>query len=301
MRYLLTFLTLCLLIIIPYPLTAQSQLPAPSQIISGDTIQLELFFPFIKQGRVGVIRVVAPQAQSIKGTFLNRDVNFFQVEVEEHYYALLSVPLTQSQRDHELNVTVTTNANTQTLSALVRVTSGEFIQQNVTIVNDTINTLLDREKEDSELALLFSLASTITPVTYWQKTGFIHPIETSLTSPFGAVRLFNGTYETLHTGWDYQATLGQPMVASAGGVVVFNGRLDIRGNYVLVDHGNGVYSGYAHLSVSHVTKGQRIYAGQIIGQVGNTGRSSSAHAHIEFIINNQWIDSRDFLSLPIPK
>jgi murein DD-endopeptidase MepM/ murein hydrolase activator NlpD len=122
-----------------------------------------------------------------------------------------------------------------------------------------------------------------------------------LTSPFGAVRVFNNNFNTLHTGWDYQVGVGQPVMATASGVVAFAGPLDIRGNYVLIDHGYGVYSGYAHHSVIYVTQGQPVSAGQIIGQVGTTGRSSSPHAHFEMAVNGYWIDSVDFMKLPLPR
>ena len=89
-------------------------------------------------------------------------------------------------------------------------------------------------------------------------------------------------------------------MATASGTVAFAEQLDIRGIYVMIDHGYGVYSGYAHMSVLYVTQGQSVKAGQIIGQVGTTGRSSSPHAHFEMIVNGEWIDPTDFLRLPLP-
>jgi len=184
----------------------------------------------------------------------------------------------------------------------VDVSSGGFIQQDVNIVveDERLAILLDPEVEAAELAQIFELAAPITPETLWDEQGFSPPINAELTSPFGAVRVFNGTFNSIHTGWDFQATIGQPLSASAAGRVVFAGMLPIRGNYVLIDHGRGIYSGYAHMSILYVTQGQRVSAGQIVGMVGSTGRSSSAHAHIEFIVNGEWVDAADFIRMYIP-
>src|SRR5690606_37276119 len=113
----------------------------------------------------------------------------------------------------------------------------------------------------------------------WDETGFQLPILSTLTSPFGAFRTFNDTVNTRHTGWDIQATMGTPIMASAGGKVVFSGMLPVRGSHVIIDHGYGVFSTYSHMSVVHVTRGQTVTKGQIIGEVGANGRASGPHFH----------------------
>ena len=86
----------------------------------------------------------------------------------------------------------------------------------------------------------------------------------------------------------------------AGGRVVYAGNMDIRGGYVLLDHGHGVYSGYAHLSVIHVIEGQFVRQGQLVGLAGSTGRSSDPHLHVEMRLNEQWIDPVDFVNMWLP-
>jgi len=268
----------------------------PSVVINGTTTALELYFTTLGQGRAGLVRLVGPHRDPIEARFLNQPVRFFQRRGYEGHFALLTVPLNQAPRVYEMTIAW----GGENLVAPVNVVNGGFIQQDVIVVGRA-NELLNRDIEDAELARLFELAAPITERTLWGANGFTPPLNTPLTSPFGAQRLFNGLYETIHTGWDYQATLGLPMGAIASGRVVFAGPLEIRGNYVLIDHGLGVYSGLAHLSVIHVIEGQEVIGGQIIGQVGSTGRSSSAHAHLEMIVNGQWIDSADFLALPLPR
>ena len=86
----------------------------------------------------------------------------------------------------------------------------------------------------------------------------------------------------------------------AGGTAAFAGHLDIRGNYIVINHGWGVYTGYAHLSQINVERGQTITAGQIIGLTGNSGRSSGPHLHWEVAVNGEWIDGSLFLDTWLP-
>ncbi|MEO1290515.1 MAG: M23 family metallopeptidase, partial [Chloroflexota bacterium] len=167
--------------------------------------------------------------------------------------------------------------------------------------DDNLNRLLDPEIEQAELERIFDIASGVSDEPFWGENSFVAPSPNAeLTSPFGAVRVFNEELQTVHTGWDFNAPTGTPLMATAAGEVVFAGQLDIRGNYVLVNHGRGIYSGYAHLSVIFVTQGQPVSEGQVVGTVGSTGRSSSAHAHFEMIANGIWIDATDFVQMYVP-
>lgn len=274
----------------------------PSRTISGERVSLLLFFSQLQQGRVGLIAVDAPDAVQVTGQFSGRTLAFYIGEESPTiHYGLLTARLDQPIRDnYELMISVSfADGSREDLIAPVSVSSGGFIQQEVTLLPDQMN-LINPDVEAAELERIFALTERVTPERMWDKNSFIVPVNAPLTSPFGAVRIFNGTFNTIHTGWDFQAQIGRPMLATAAGEVVFAGPLDIRGNYVLIDHGLGIYSGYAHLSVIHVAQGQRVNAGQIIGQVGSTGRSSSAHAHVEFVVNNQWVDGADFIRLSPP-
>src|SRR5690606_36674582 len=119
-------------------------------------------------------------------------------------------------------------------------------------------------------------------------------------SPFGAFRNFNGTLQKRHTGWEISTTLGVPVMASTSGEVAYAGRFDIRGNIVVINHGFGVYSTYNHLSQIHVTRGQTIDRGQIIGVTGDTGRSSGPHFHWEMAVNGDFVDSVHFAETWLP-
>lgn len=295
MRRLLLWGLTSLLLVLPLTPSYSQPLPTPAVEVTQESVTVRLFSETLRQGRAGLLSVLAMAQPS--ATFLDEALHFFQVEGDPAWYALIVAPLNQSPRSYPVLV----EADGQTLSVPVQITSGGFIQQQVIIVSD-MGGLFDRDIENAELERITTTARTITPVVYWLGRGFGHPIETTLTSPFGAQRTFNGLYETIHTGWDYNAPVGRPLVASAPGRVAFAGHEAIRGNYVLIDHGYGIFTGYAHMSVVYVTQGQLVDRGQIVGLVGSTGRSSSAHAHFEMLVNGQWVDSTDFINaLPLPR
>ena len=87
-----------------------------------------------------------------------------------------------------------------------------------------------------------------------------------------------------------------PAYAAANGTVVFAGELAVRGNAVIISHGWGVYTGYAHLSEIDVAVGDYVEAGRKIGMVGATGRVSGPHLHFEVYVGGVPVDPSDWLS-----
>ena len=100
----------------------------------------------------------------------------------------------------------------------------------------------------------------------------------------------------LHTGMDFQAEHGTPILAAAGGVVVVKEHHSGYGNLIEIDHGNELITRYAHASAMFVKKGDLIKRGQKIAAVGNTGRSTGAHLHFEVLVQGVPQDPQKFLS-----
>lgn len=104
----------------------------------------------------------------------------------------------------------------------------------------------------------------------------------------------------LHTGLDFSAETGTPILAAAGGVVTSQEFHPAYGNMVDLDHGNGLVTRYAHASRVHVKLGQIVKRGQTIAEVGNTGRSTGAHLHFEVWFNGVVQDPQHFLHPATP-
>ena len=93
-----------------------------------------------------------------------------------------------------------------------------------------------------------------------------------------------------HSGTDFPADYGTPVLAAGAGKVIFAGRYSGYGNCVQIDHGNGVVTLYGHMQRILVKKDAVIAAGDRIGQVGSTGRATGPHLHFEIRLDNRPVD-----------
>lgn len=105
---------------------------------------------------------------------------------------------------------------------------------------------------------------------------------------------FNGE-KAFHEGLDFPAAVGTRINAAAGGIVSFAGPSADYGKLIIIDHGSGLDTRYAHSSKLLVTVGQRVEKGQEIAEIGNTGRSTGPHLHYEIRLNGNALDPRRYL------
>jgi murein DD-endopeptidase MepM/ murein hydrolase activator NlpD len=108
---------------------------------------------------------------------------------------------------------------------------------------------------------------------------FIRPRSTAITARFGTGRMFNGTLSARHLGVDFRGRTGSPILAANRGIVALVDRFFLAGNVVYIDHGDGVVTGYFHMSRALVAEGDTVARGQKIGLVGATGRVTGPHLH----------------------
>ncbi|MBQ8677734.1 MAG: M23 family metallopeptidase [Alphaproteobacteria bacterium] len=115
--------------------------------------------------------------------------------------------------------------------------------------------------------------------TFW-RSGFIRPVEGRISGEFGGQRIMNKVPKSPHRGMDIAAPAGTPVKASADGVITLTAPdLFYSGNVVVIDHGFGLQTIYAHLSEIKAVSGQTVKQGDIIGLVGKTGRATGPHLH----------------------
>lgn len=126
-------------------------------------------------------------------------------------------------------------------------------------------------------------------------TEFIRPVEGRISSVFGLRRFFNNQARRPHSGLDIAAPEGTPIKAISDGKVIQTGDFFFSGNMVYLDHGQGVISLYAHMHKIHVKPGQLIRQGEIIGEVGETGRVTGPHLHLSLLLNRSAVDPEHWL------
>jgi murein DD-endopeptidase MepM/ murein hydrolase activator NlpD len=131
-----------------------------------------------------------------------------------------------------------------------------------------------------------------------QWTGpFVRPVPQAANSRFGTRSIFNGEARNPHGGADFPSPSGTPIHAPNAGRIVLAEPLYFSGNTIVIDHGLGLFSLLAHLSVIGVRDGDRVSAGQVIGRVGATGRVTGAHLHWAVRANGARVDPVALLTL----
>ena len=120
--------------------------------------------------------------------------------------------------------------------------------------------------------------------------GFVRPAPGRISGVFGSQRILNGQPRQPHYGLDFAAPTGTPVVSCAAGRVTLADEFHFFGKLIVVDHGHGVNSLYAHLSEIAVREGENITKGQRIGAIGMTGRVTGPHLHFSLSWFQQWLD-----------
>jgi murein DD-endopeptidase MepM/ murein hydrolase activator NlpD len=147
-----------------------------------------------------------------------------------------------------------------------------------------------QEKAEAE-----KIYSTYNPKRYWDKP-FVRPIESITTSEYGSARTYNGVLKSYHGGVDFRAKTPLPIRASNDGVVILAKDRYYSGGTVIIDHGEGLYTCYFHLSQFDVTVGDKITRGQILGLSGATGRITGPHLHFAVMVHGIQSDPVNLLT-----
>lgn len=147
-----------------------------------------------------------------------------------------------------------------------------------------------REKSFNELLVFLHEQKSILA-----STPSLWPVKGWVTSEFGARQSPFRSGVEFHKGLDISTRFGKEIVAPADGLVIISAFDSQDGNFIKIDHGHGLATGFAHLSRMAVKQGARVKKGDIIGYVGDTGRSTGSHLHYAVFVNNVPVNPKRYL------
>lgn len=190
-------------------------------------------------------------------------------------------------------IDVGTRAGRQTLAVRARTTDGRTIERSyplpiaartfparrITVAPKFVDPPADElPRIESERKTVEAIFASATRERFWSRP-FVMPVPGAATSSFGRRTILNGEPRGQHTGTDFQAATGTPVVAPNRGRIALAADQYFPGRTIIIDHGLGVYSYLAHLSELGVAEGAMVERGQRIGLSGATGRVTGPHLH----------------------
>ncbi|HDD24202.1 MAG TPA: LysM peptidoglycan-binding domain-containing protein [Chloroflexi bacterium] len=252
----------------------------------------------VTQGSTLVIAVRTTVPVSLTGRLFEQEVRF--AEEDGVYYGLVGVHVFAEPTLYDLELTAIDEGGFgTTMTTGILVAEGRFNYERIDVPYGR-SQLLDPTLIAQDHERLESVRHLFTTPRMWSAP-FQRPCVGPISAYFGAHRSYNGgPYTSYHSGVDFRAPGGTPVHAAAAGTVVLAEQLSLWGNAVVIDHGWGVLTGYAHLSAIHVTPGQQVTAGEVIAEVGNTGLSTGAHLHWEMWVGGTSVDALQWLDPALP-
>ena len=218
--------------------------------------------------------------QQIQASFADRKINFFPDAKRQLWTALVGIDIETKPGRHDVRGTVGyQDQTTATFDESLEVLQKEFPEERVEVDEEYVTPSPENGKRaEAESKRLEALWKTSSPAKLWQGV-FVQPARGKVTSPLGARRLLNDKPGSRHTGVDLAASEGTLVKSANRGQIVVADELFFSGNTVVIDHGLGLYTIYAHCSKLLVKEGQSVKKGQSIARVGSTGRTTGAHLH----------------------
>ncbi|QPC81134.1 LysM peptidoglycan-binding domain-containing protein [Phototrophicus methaneseepsis] len=251
-----------------------------------------------KEGETGSITIVTSTATTITGTFLGADLKIVSQENGTLHQAVVGIPMYTIAGIYPVELYLT-GAQTTSYTFNIRVLSGAYGAINITL-SDALAPLYDPMVDETELNLLYGITSQFTDQRRYGDSLSL-PAAAAMNAGFGSSRSINGGgYDRYHTGADFATPPGTSVLAAAPGRVVLADTLNIRGNAVIIDHGWGVYTLYAHMTQLGVSLGDEVVTGQYLGASGSTGRSTGPHLHWEVWIHGIPVNPLQWLQTTFP-
>lgn len=211
--------------------------------------------------------------------------------------ALVGIDLTTTPGKYDVTVRVDTSAGVRRGSLTLDVAKKTFPTRTLTVDPSFVNPPASvQERIAREAAELNRLWRTATPAPLWTGS-FVRPVPHAANSAFGARSVFNGQARNPHGGADFLSPAKTPIEAPAAGRVLLAGDLYYTGGTVMLDHGAGLISLFAHMSAIDVKKDAVVAAGDRLGLVGATGRVTGAHLHWTVRVSGVSVDPVSLLEL----
>ena len=249
----------------------------------------------------------AARLESLGGTWLGHELSFSFDPASKTWFALAGVSLETAPGTYPIELTGLTTPGKMpggkiSFTRTFTVARGKYPKTEVKLNVESKFTEPSPEQQkqiEEGVEVKKDYLSRVTPEREWSGE-FTAPAEAEISDVFGAERVFNGKAQSTHFGLDFRVPTGTPVAAMNDGTVLLARPLYFEGNFVVLDHGQGLLTLYLHLSEFKVKEGDQVKRGQIIGLSGATGRATGPHLHVEVRWQGTRLDPQGLLRLHLP-
>jgi murein DD-endopeptidase MepM/ murein hydrolase activator NlpD len=251
--------------------------------------ELTLVPPSLDAGQVAVLLYVGPRPQLAVARFSGRII--YLTPTEQGGVALLGADLDMPPGDYPLTLAVSDRRGaTRFLRRTVAVRAVDRAEERLQLPDSMVRPrkpeVLERiARERRRLQAIFARQTPGLAVG-----PFARPVTDPVSSPFGLRRVLTGRPRAPHGGVDFRSRRGTAVRAPAAGTVVLANDLFFTGRTIMLDHGEGLFSLFAHLQSSEMKPGDRVSAGDVVGKVGSSGRSTGPHLHWSVRLRGDRVD-----------
>jgi murein DD-endopeptidase MepM/ murein hydrolase activator NlpD len=250
----------------------------------------------VQPGELVVLTIATPEPVELRIRAFDRDLVPFPVDART-WRVLIGIDLAVTAGTYPVAIEAGPAPDAVRATHDLVVTTRRFPTRTLKVdpafVNPPASAIERIQREAEELNQLWEAGS---PAKLWDGL-FLRPVPDPATSAFGTRSIFNGQPRSPHSGADFQSPAGRPVKAPNAGRIVLASSRYFTGGTVMIDHGLGVFSLFAHLSAIGVSAGDLVKAGDVVGEVGATGRVTGPHLHWAVRVNGARIDPLSLLSV----
>ncbi len=290
---LLLFLWLFFLTTIPASATNWSVHAQPTRLVTGAPVLFQVRSP--------------AHLQSLTASWLGHEIPFSFDAKSKTWYALAGVSLETEPGHYSLELSgeippTHGEAKKLSFSKQFTIARGKYprIAVKLSVEGKFTEPSPEQQKEIAEgVQVKKNYLNRVTPEREWSGQ-FAAPVTAAISDVFGSERVFNGKTSSPHLGLDFRVPSGTPVDAMNAGTVLLARPLYFEGNFIVLDHGQGLLTLYLHLSEFKVKEGDQVKRGQEIGLSGGTGRATGPHLHVAVRWQGTYLDPAKLLLLRLP-
>jgi len=251
----------------------------------------------IRPGELVVLTIAtAAPATAVRVRAFDRQLEPYRID-QGRWRVLVGIDLAVAPGHVPIDIDATFGSRTDRTTYELVVTARSFPTRRLTVdpafVNPPADAVARIERETKQLNAIWAAPAG---TRLWSGE-FVAPVPDPANSAFGTRSILNGEPRSPHGGADFRSPTGRPVKAPNAGRVVLVADHYFTGNTLIIDHGLGLFSLFAHLSGIDVKEGDEVKTGQVVGEVGATGRVTGPHLHWTVRVNGSRVDPLSLLSV----